>query len=765
MKNKKILSFVLAIVMLLSSVPMVFAEGVPTITVSTANIAVGETKVNIPVSVTGFSSSAVSGLRLEFALDSGLAISNASLSTAATKAGFEIDNAGFANGIVSVNCDTDHMFTGVTVNDGELLTLELTVASDATGTLNVALSDNQSNYLNSSYVNIGNVSVIAGSVTIGTTGGETPTDPTDPVNPTDPTNPPAGGEDGDEDEPEYTITEGIKLTASASNDYPVCENATNPIKVNVGVGETYAATEMTITYPSDKVSFNKTASTLGTATITDDSKGTLTLADYGDDKAAGTENYVLAFTVGNTTGAAEFKVTEAGLGTGTSAADKNLTAVATDKLGSVTITIVKAKLNVTLPNDGLFYAEQTIVDAGKTFTFYPEQENGSYYVYQLPTATMGGEAVTVTPTADGTGWQIENVTGDIVIAAGVRNPKNFGEITYSGTGAEYITNKTKDAVYGTDISFTIPADVEPGIDTGIKYEAIAQIGGSNYTLGTPTEDEDGSRTYTIPGNDVKGSVTITVTATVLEASKVTVSIAGEKADGTLNNAEAGASVQVDKNNGSATLTVDMESGLNKGYNYEVTTSTGTLTKNENGTYTITGLTSNATITINKTINVEGVKNQVEVGGENKSFLTLDSTSGNQMWLIQLPNHVKNTTTAVYKYNGQQMYWSADHNNYVLVVIGTEAPIVTADKFTLEEVSQTPTVAAENWDVNKSGTVDANDAQLIWNMYKSVYTEFSTAADGTGATVEKFMLADANHDGILDLTDATVIINKILGISG
>lgn len=70
------------------------------------------------------------------------------------------------------------------------------------------------------------------------------------------------------------------------------------------------------------------------------------------------------------------------------------------------------------------------------------------------------------------------------------------------------------------------------------------------------------------------------------------------------------------------------------------------------------------------------------------------------------------------------------------------------------------VAAANWDVNKSGRFDANDAQLIYNMYSNVYQAFGEARGE--ATKEKFMLADANHDFVLDTKDAVVIINKILG---
>ena len=151
----------------------------------------------------------------------------------------------------------------------------------------------------------------------------------------------------------------------------------------------------------------------------------------------------------------------------------------------------------------------------------------------------------------------------------------------------------------------------------------------------------------------------------------------------------------------------------------------------------------------------GAINVVELNGETKSFLSMDNNQ--TMWLIQLPNHVQNTATARYTYNGQEMYWSEDHGNYVITVISETAPSLDASLFGLETTTATLQVESNNWDVNKSGTLDANDAQIIWNMYNTVYEGFDS-----DVPVDKFMLADANHDGVLDMNDAAVVISKILG---
>ena len=556
----------------------------------------------------------------------------------------------------------------------------------------------------------------------------------------------------DEEKPVEPGVYKATVAGAATNGNPV--RVEDTLKINVGTNQAYAAAEMIVTYDATKVAFNQNASTLGSATVTV-SNNTLKLADYGENKAGAADNYVLAFDA-VAEGDAVFTITKAGFGTGDSAATANLVNVVEANLGSTTITIAKKLVNVTF-SDNLFYAASTTLNAGENFIFYPEQITGGYYEYTLPTATVNNQPVTVTPTTDG-GWVIANVNGDVTIAPAVRNPKNFGAVTYTGPD---ISNVTTNAVYLTPVTFTIPADKAAGVEDGYRYDVSVTVAGSAYSMADPTVDENGNRIYTIPGAEIKGAVTVTVTKAILDANKVIVSIGGNAdADGNLG-AGPSVAVQVDKNTGEATLKVDTTTGLNKGYNYEVSIDVGTIVKNEDGTYTISGLDSNAEITINRTLNVEGVKNGVEYVGadgsvtENKEFLALNDDN---MWLIQLPNNVQNTTDAVYKYHGEEMFWSPKHNNYVIVVTSETAPAITANMFSLESVTATP-ILDMDWDVNKTGTVDANDAQLIWNMYSKLYTGITD-----DVTAEKFILADANYDGILDTKDAVVIINKILGIA-
>ena len=63
--------------------------------------------------------------------------------------------------------------------------------------------------------------------------------------------------------------------------------------------------------------------------------------------------------------------------------------------------------------------------------------------------------------------------------------------------------------------------------------------------------------------------------------------------------------------------------------------------------------------------------------------------------------------------------------------------------------------AYNGDVNLTGSVDINDAQLVWNMYNAKYSDF------TAVNIRKFLEADMNGDKTLDTKDATAIVTDYI----
>ena len=521
----------------------------------------------------------------------------------------------------------------------------------------------------------------------------------------------------------------------------------------------FNATEILIRFEQEKLSYDSIFIGEDNLSVTETSDGCVKLIDYGSHAA--TPVYVLKFDISDslastpdTPATVMFTVLEAGFGTIETAADQNLFP-ATLPETPLTIVVRPALVDISY-NDTEYYIPFDSIEKGEDLVFYPELSTGAYYDYELPVVTIDGNTVPVIPTNDG-GWKVENVSGDVVIANASRAPKSYGKVVYNDVqDSPVITGKTINAVYLSDVSFTVPANASATENTkGHEYNVTANIGGISYTLSAPAVDASGNRTYTIPGTDVKGAVVITVTKTELAATKYTVSIGGSaSADAILDGAVApGASVQVDTSgNVSLELTVGINEGLNKGYIFVVKIDGVEVDLDKDGCALIENITSDVHVEIDKILNVAGVANVVTINGQEKNYLTLN---GQNMWLIQMPNHVQNSETANYKYAGQEMYWSADHNRFVCVVIGTEKPSIDISQFELVSVAKTQCIASNDWDVNKSGDLDANDAQLIWNMYNNQYSGFDDKV-----TPEKFMLADANHDGVLDTRDASVIINLL-----
>ena len=65
-------------------------------------------------------------------------------------------------------------------------------------------------------------------------------------------------------------------------------------------------------------------------------------------------------------------------------------------------------------------------------------------------------------------------------------------------------------------------------------------------------------------------------------------------------------------------------------------------------------------------------------------------------------------------------------------------------------------SADDVAVNLTGTIDVNDAQLVWNMYNAKYEDFNTVS------IRKFLEADLNGDHKLTVLDAAAVITKMLG---
>lgn len=489
------------------------------------------------------------------------------------------------------------------------------------------------------------------------------------------------------------------------------------VTVNVAVGHhedsSYAAGEVAVSYDSAKLSFNQIDSTLGTATV-NNGTGTLKLEDYGADKSFGDAVYVLVFDA-IAEGSATVTLDSAAFVDKTGAETKDLIAAAISPAAAV-VTVNKEAYAVTLPD---ILTGVTEVEDGEDYTFTVENPNYDYTI----TATVDGETVTVIDNGDGT-YTVENVTGALEITA-TRTEKNYS-VSFEGNAAGGITDGANTATYNTPYTFTVPSA------EGWAYSLDSiTIGGTAYT-GYSMSDS----VYTIPGAAITGDIVITVSKSQTEAS-VTV-------EGTGAGAAAGYDAAADIGE-SYTLTIVPEAGYTYTVSATMNGAQATVVDNGDNTYTIESVTGNIIFTVNRTVITSGVT--VESG----AYLTLNETN---MWLV------KNDTTVadgkVPTYDGNAMFWSDKYNAYCYLIVA-ETLSLDAAKALVGITDGTAVSVDYGMDVNKTGKVDASDAQLTYNMYNAMYAGFTD-----NVTMVKYLRADVNGDKLINVEDAAAIISSILG---
>lgn len=488
------------------------------------------------------------------------------------------------------------------------------------------------------------------------------------------------------------------------------------VLLNVGLAHTtdteYAAAEIVVTYDSEMLTFNKGKSTLGNATI-ENGNGKLTIEDYGISKKTGTSIYVLAFdTVKD--GAAAVVLNSAKFNNKENAVKSDLIS-ATLTNSSVNMTVNKRSFAVTLPD--IFTGASTVVE-GESYIF--AQADKDNYTYENVKATVAGTEVAVTDNNDGT-YTVANVTGALVIT-GSRSPKQYS-VAITGNGAGEIQGASATATYGLDYTFTIP-DVE-----GWAYSVDSITVGGDVFTGYSVS----GNTYLIPGSAIKGDIVVTLTKSQTQF-KVTV-------EGNGAGAASGydAIAQVGK---SYTLTISPE----KGYDYTVTAvmnnQTVALKTDVENQYTITNVTGNIVFTITRVVNTDGISVS--------QYLTVD---GCEMWLVKASMTLDGGKVPTYA--GNKMYWSEKYSAYCYLDLAqTLTQEDAAAKVDITDGNSTLVDYAG--DVNMTGMIDACDAQLVHNMYNAVYGAFDQ-----DVTVEKFLRADVNGDGKINVEDATAIIAIIL----
>ena len=515
-------------------------------------------------------------------------------------------------------------------------------------------------------------------------------------------------EDGSVTPPEPVIPEGYSVAASGDTSISVGGEATVALNVTHKEGNAYNAYYFEVSYDKDVLTY-KSADVKDV--VVDETTGTLKIAGYGANKDSGTAAATLTFT-GKAVGAGKVTITKANVDAKANANAQDAPAANIDET-TAAATITVGGYSVTLPEG---FSGAASAAAGTDYTF---KANGDDYGCYDVTATMGGETTTVTNNGDGS-FTIKNVTGEIVVTA---TPKTYA-VTVNGTGAGDVSENAATATYKTDYTFKLTkAD-------GCNYTVTVTAGGNTVTATATTEG-----VYTISGADIKGELIITVEKTAIVIPTTTITITGDTDD------VQGGLILTAKNGEDTTFKISRKDG----YTYTVKAGDTELTVGADGTVTIPGsLLTGAplTVTVTKTaVNPYSV--------EVYEYVKLD---GQSIWLVVAKSE------SVLAYGAYTMFTSEKYGGYCWLVISAE----NADTVKTEAIaavkagSGTAVAVVYTGDVNGTGKVDVNDAQLVYNIYNTEYASFDALSRA------KFLAADVNGDHTVTVLDAAAVVNTVLG---
>lgn len=514
----------------------------------------------------------------------------------------------------------------------------------------------------------------------------------------------------------------------------------------------FNAYDMTFTYDPAALTLNTKTDDAGNLTV-EDNNGTVRVRRYGATQALG-EALALDFTANK---AASSTVTLTAAKFDIDANSINFDAP--NATISDADTVVNANnFTVTLPDE--FTSDETrLVPKGGSFTFKPMD---SHYTYTF-TVKMG-DTVTegLTFGADDT-YTIENISGNVEVTYTGKAPKQYDvEYVFGGKDPlleKDVTKGPEKATYLQDYSVIVTP--RAGLSYWIHYEIRYPNGTrSDQVSLTPVANADGTITYTIPGSKIDGTVYFIIsTRTNDEYPGYAVLVTGN-----------GAEDQAPGNGTSVPRDMPYYLKLNERENctYKVTAyyqpidsitavnMPAEVRSLGNGTYVVdptpyTKLSRYAP-TWRLVVNVEKVSQNAEEVSVSPYLELNDKT----MMLIT----VKGTPEGgkAFTYDGNTMYkvntYGADQ--YAWLVIVDKGQTLTqeeaAAKVAISAADNVVTIT-QGFDVNMTGKVDVNDAQLVYDMYNGTYRDF------TQVSVEKFLRADVNATKVVDHTDAVAIVNQ------
>lgn len=514
-------------------------------------------------------------------------------------------------------------------------------------------------------------------------------------------------------------SEAKGYTVSLGADKQVASGQIVEIPVAIGNNDgktTYNAYDMTFSFDPTILTLNMETTNIEGYRVIPGS-GTVRIVRYGKAAELG-DALTLNFTAAGQ-GQSAVKVTAAYVDTNTNAIELDAPAAIVLK---DTTTVTVSGYTVTLP-DGFTRtdAEGSVIAAGGTLTFKPADPNYDYTV----TVTVGdGEATTVSPDENGI-YTVANVNGNVVVTS-TKTAKTFNVTPGDDTTGEAT------ATYMKNYTFKLtPVD-------GYTYNMAVTIGGKAYTRFEATVNADGTTTYTIPGADVTGDIIINSNKQVKQPETFTVTFDGAGAG------EANGESSV-KENTNYTFTVAKQ----ENFEYTITATMGgkavTVTEGANNTYTIANVTGNLVITIEKksTLTMEvTVSKYVEMDNKTVFLVTVTGTP-EEGKAFAYGDNVMYKTTAY----GENVY------SWLVIVDKNEAFDQATAEAKITQASATAEEVTQSYDVNETGLVDINDAQLTYDIYSGKYTDFEKVS------VRKFLRADVTKDKVVNSADAVAVVKN------
>ena len=508
----------------------------------------------------------------------------------------------------------------------------------------------------------------------------------------------------------------------------------------------FNAYDMTFTYDPTALTLNTKTGDAANLTV-EDNDGTVRVRRYGATQALG-EALALEFTA-KATATSTVTLTNAKFDLDANSINFD----APDAAISDADTVVNANnFTVTLP-DAFTSDETRLVPNGGSFTFKPVD---SHYTYTF-TVKMGGTVTEGLTFGANDTYTIENISGNVEVTYTGKAPKQY-DVKYKidEDVEQDVTKGPETVTYLNDYSFVVTPRA------GYSYRVIYEVDNGDpfvhTVIAVPTANDDGTLTYTIPGKEIVGGVEIWIDANT--ESGIPVVFTGNGVE----DAASGNASSMGKN-----MPYYFTLNQRESCDYTVTAyyqplATPTASKRPatvrslgNGKYVVEAVNYNDYLYVyahswNLVVKVEKVSHSAEEVTVSKYLELNDKT----MMLVT----VKGTPEGgkAFTYDGNTMYKVNAYgtDQYAWLVIVDKGQTLTqeeaAAKVAISAADNVVTITLGS-DVNMTGKVDVNDAQLVYDMYNGTYSDF------TKVSVEKFLRADVNATKVVDHTDAVAIVNQ------